>query len=449
MAPSDRILLEPLSASCRAWLTNLLCRALPRAGGIVLRSNGQLLLHPGFDIDILVPEAALADLIRDVEPDGAGPLLLLERRGPAGVKLAVFDLSATSDTGRAWLLIDVQTVLRLGQHRLAPTDIATAARQEDGATYPVPDAAWQSLLDVVQDYRKSRPPHDEPAALVRFTTHHHAMAGRLGLLSGDNTGGLGRLLGIASYREAAATQQTWRNRLSRRMLRDLFFIHHHDVALVCVSGPDGVGKSTLVGNILQKLSQYPLQTAAFHHTRLVKERMATQSQRRRSLTWRLLRLVVPESLRQPFRTLLGEYGYARNLNREIADQHLAGQLTLTDRYAYDRCLKMRLHRKSLLQRILAWATVLLMRRPRLLIVPVDTPPAIHARKTELSERQIAWYYDQMRRIVRWRRIETLWLTLPNTPQNLAMQATRAILLALGDDLFAMIGRYEKRRATRP
>ena len=221
--------------------------------------------------------------------------------------------------------------------------------------------------------------------------------------------------------------------------------------LFAVSGPDGVGKTALVEAMKPILAGYPLPVSYIHPTTLVKDAAwirrntgrsgsaapAAAPERRVSLAraaWRQFALPV---LRRAATVLIGELNYAHRVNRTIREEALANRIIISDRYVYDRFVKMPLLRKEPVQ---MWAISLncrLMASPRLTFILSDASENIHRRKPELMISEIAEYEDKLLstcahygapyRVVR---------VSGRPPAALASEVIVLLLGAAGEELFA-------------
>lgn len=164
-----------------------------------------------------------------------------------------------------------------------------------------------------------------------------------------------------------------------------------------VSGTHGVGKTTVLEVAAPMLKEHGLEVRQFHHvTDVMPGKSSTPKvpqPPRPSTSW--LRRAVPTFVKQIVSSVRDERTYMRGINKILAEAATQGQIALSDRYANDRLVDLRLHRRPLVQRIAVRIVCSLMRRPTLTILLTDDPKAIRSRKQELSETQIAWYQSEL------------------------------------------------------
>lgn len=223
--------------------------------------------------------------------------------------------------------------------------------------------------------------------------------------------------------------------------------------LFAVSGPDGVGKTTLIEAMKPILAGYPLPVSYIHPTTLVKDAAwirrntgrsggaapAAAPERRVSLAraaWRQFALPV---LRRAATVLIGELNYAHRVNRTIREEALANRIIISDRYVYDRLVKMPLLRKEPVQ---MWAISLncrLMASPRLTLILSDASENIHWRKPELTSKEIADYEGKLLATCAHYGAPHRVVTVSGrTPAALAAEVIVLLLGAAGEELFAVL-----------
>jgi len=105
------------------------------------------------------------------------------------------------------------------------------------------------------------------------------------------------------------------------------------------------------------------------------------------------RRVVPHQLKLLISSAQDELRYVRGVNRIIAKAAAEGRVALSDRYAYDRLIDLRLRRRPLIHRVAVRIVCSVMRRPTLTILLADDPNAVFQRKQELTIAEIAKYQD--------------------------------------------------------
>ncbi len=223
--------------------------------------------------------------------------------------------------------------------------------------------------------------------------------------------------------------------------------------LFAVSGADGVGKTTLVEAMKPILAGYPLAVSDFHPTSLVKDAAWTRRTAGRGdgatpaaasagpvslarAAWRRLALPV---LRRAVAVLIGEFNYAHRVNQTIREEALANRIIISDRYVYDRFVKMPLLRD---EPVRTWAIAMncrLMAPPRLTLILSDAAENIRRRKPELTANEIADYEDKLRAAcVRYGAPYRVVPVNGRAPAALASEAVVLLLGAAGEELFAAL-----------
>lgn len=165
-----------------------------------------------------------------------------------------------------------------------------------------------------------------------------------------------------------------------------------------VSGAHGAGKTTVLEAIGPMLRESGLTVRQFHHVTDVMPGKSTtpaaprQDDDRPRAWWRRC---IPRFIKLIVASILDERCYMRGVNAILEEAKEAGQIALSDRYAYDRLVDLRLRQRPLIQRAAVWIVCTLMRRPTLTVILQDEPEAIYRRKQELTVPQIAWYQREL------------------------------------------------------
>ena len=174
--------------------------------------------------------------------------------------------------------------------------------------------------------------------------------------------------------------------------RPLFFV---------VSGAHGVGKSTAIEACDALLRERGVAVRRFHHivdgrpdkTTAARQRPDKQTVGHGAASW--WRSIVPKPVKRLITSALDELCYVRGINRILAEAASRDRIALSDRYAYDRLVDLRLRRRPLIQRLAVRVVCALMRRPTLTILLTDDPAAVRERKQELTEEEIARYQNDL------------------------------------------------------
>lgn len=376
---------------------------------LILRNRESLPERSGFDIDILLDEQGRKTAIKICETVAKNHGIVAVHNNK---RIACFDLQYDITTQRNWALIDLQTIYAFGQTQYTVQDMLK-----------MPEGERDTLIQNVQDARKGRTSKD-----------------------------VQRKLGITPYAKPKDIPLSKLQKIKRVILKHGFFIHMHAMPFIVISGPDGVGKTTLLTNILRLFDSLPLKTANFHHTGLGKNKSkkATQNQdikeEEMSLIRRLRRRYTPVFIKKIYGAITGETRYAMQINTEIVKNFYSSTLTFSDRYIYDREIKMRmLPDKMRISKITTRINSYLMRKPSILIIPTDKPDAIFTRKQELQIDEIKTYYDELKNIIQNRKFPCIHYVdiAGKTPEDLGIETTKMILQSLSPVLFNAIGTYEK------
>ena len=163
---------------------------------------------------------------------------------------------------------------------------------------------------------------------------------------------------------------------------------------ITISGADGVGKSTLLDVLTDKLISDGYKIYSFHHREISKQKLMSK----KSINARLsipdhIFKIIKHSLRI-FRLDLikEEFFYYKKLKEHISTGITSGNIVIVDRYIYDRHVQFKIQKNAPISRMLSIALFsFLLPKPDLAIILKATPEIIHARKPELSVEEITLY----------------------------------------------------------
>ncbi|PCJ99936.1 MAG: hypothetical protein COA45_03745 [Zetaproteobacteria bacterium] len=371
---------------------------------LILRDKAALPKRSGFDIDLLIDEGNRKDIIA----------LCLKIAAEHGVlalhndkRVALFYLSYEGSY-RNWAILDLQSAYKFGAQNMNVHDMLD-----------MPEGQRETLIKNVQAARK-------------------------GTASKD----IQQQLGITPYAKPQTQTLSYLQKIKRMILMRAFFIHMHTPSFIVISGPDGVGKTTLLRNILRLFETLPFNTANFHHTGLgkAKTKPVESKEENMSLGRRLRRRYTPKAIKVIYGSISGELRYAMRINKEVMTNFYRGTLTFSDRYIYDRTVKMHmLPDKLWITKIATRINAYLMRNPTVMIVPTDSAKAIFKRKQELQPDEIIRYYDDLTGVMKRCSVPCMHEigVAGKSPEELAVEATQYILHSLSPLIFRSIGMYER------
>jgi len=202
--------------------------------------------------------------------------------------------------------------------------------------------------------------------------------------------------------------------------------------LFVISGSHGVGKSTTLPLVVDKLKKAGYSVHGFHHRLKERNNIASgvmgtsDSTARFSLrrAWRRL----PKPVRLTVVALLDAHSYAHKISSKVKKLRKNGSLALADRYVYDQLIDLSL-RKHPFRNILAFGLASrIMTRPTLTIVLTDQPERIHSRNPELTISQNAKYQDTLIQLLGSRKIPYQEVSVfDRTPKEVANEVSHIII----------------------
>ena len=161
-----------------------------------------------------------------------------------------------------------------------------------------------------------------------------------------------------------------------------------------VSGAHGVGKTTVLEACGALFECRGVAVRRFHHIvdGVPNKTAHGRSGRRPGSWWRRL---VPAPVKMMITATLNELRYVRGITRILAQAAAEATIALSDRYAYDRLVDLRLRHRPLVQRAAVRVVCAWLRHPTLTIMLTDDPAAVYRRKQELTQDEIARYQDDL------------------------------------------------------
>ena len=202
--------------------------------------------------------------------------------------------------------------------------------------------------------------------------------------------------------------------------------------LFVISGSHGVGKSTTLPLVVDKLKKAGYSVHGFHHRLKERNNIASgvtgtsDSTARFSLrrAWRRL----PKPVRLTVVALLDAHSYAHKISSKVKKLRKSGSSAIADRYVYDQLIELSL-RKHPFQNILAFEIASrLMQQPSLTIMLTDCPERIPSRNPELSVAQNAKYQDTLLQLLRSRKIPYQEISVfRRTPEEVANEVSSKII----------------------
>ena len=263
-------------------------------------------------------------------------------------------------------------------------------------------------------------------------------------VSGDRESGSGFLI----------RSQVWK-KSKRKILsciaQYVFFLPIVQPRLFVISGPDGVGKSSVCLQLDQLLDDLPLEYDIFHHTRYVKDSITSNLRADivlpRSFFYRffrfLWRITIPERVKKLTIAGLNETRYLYRINEKICRTVFEDKIGIADRYAYDRYVKSKLTGKPRWQTWLFLTTAVVAKKPRMIFLIQDNPDAVIERKQELSVQQIDDYQKSIHRVIKRLRVPHKLINVKGRKaEEVACEIFDHMLRQVGGELFSLSSAWE-------
>ena len=425
---------------------------------VVLRDAELLPSQSGFDVDLICQPSDFSNLLKIIrEIEVVLPVVVLSSNEKK--RIVIFYCSA-DETYRNSAILDFQFEIKIGNNAASSAEICEKAELLDNGVMQ-PSKAWQHFLRVVQSVKKNETlsPSQEKLHSILKTKQGASLFKRfikdISALSAEPSSpkwlsDFALQTDIKPYAIPKAIRESSFESIKQRILGKLFFIHRKRIAFIVISGPDGVGKTTLLNNINAIFRGFPILIDSFHHTTLVKSSTDMSKTPHHlkienlSFLRTMRRKFTPPIVKSIYSAIVSELSYATKINTRVNDNFQQGKLTFSDRYIYDRTIKMGMAKgKSKLSKHLTKLSTSLMRRPEITIIPIDKPSNILRRKKELTLIQIEQYYQQLNLFFPEKQNNCLRIIIKDSsPEQLAISVSNQILSLLGEQVFKYIGKYE-------
>lgn len=232
------------------------------------------------------------------------------------------------------------------------------------------------------------------------------------------------------------------------------FVKYNAPAYFAVLGPEGVGKTTTCGLVVDAFARLPVRFRHFHHVHEWKPPARPDAAARRApgalsqapqgrtlpeSVRRLRRALVPAALAGWIRPLLAEVEYMDRVSGLLTQTSRARQIVLSDRYCYDRNVLWTHMKKSSGQRFASDLQCRIMRRPKLAFLLQDDPALIHARKPTLTTENIARHQHLLVETCERFRVPYEIVRLDGRPPNaVAAHLVQRMISTVNDDLFDLL-----------
>ncbi len=168
--------------------------------------------------------------------------------------------------------------------------------------------------------------------------------------------------------------------------------------IIVISGPDGVGKTTVINELSNRLLSYPINFKTVHHMdwkkdmKIKRAKSALKSRKKFSLKG-FIKLFSPRPINYILNLLRGEYDYIKSLSKIFLNAYNQSELCIMDRYVIDRyAKKIAIGRNDISTKITKNVKKFIS-KPILNINLIDDPKNIIKRKQELNEKEILIYQD--------------------------------------------------------
>ena len=216
--------------------------------------------------------------------------------------------------------------------------------------------------------------------------------------------------------------------------------------VIVISGPDGVGKTTIINELSNRLLSYPINFKTAHHMDWKKnikiKRAKLSSKHRGNFSLKgFIKLFIPRPINYILNLLRGEYDYIKSLRKIFYNAYYQSELCIMDRYIIDRYAKKIAIGHNDISTKITKIVMKFISRPILSISLIDEPKEIIKRKQELNKKEISIYQDIL---INGNSGKTVKVN-GRLPNEIAVEINQIIFnLIPNKRLFSLIGSFEKR-----
>ena len=433
----------------------------------VLRNYEEFWDRTGFDIDILIDKESLTDAMDILKIEAkANDLFIscLSKVNSEKIFISNFD---SSNESRCWIYFDLQSSIDCydRKYRFALNDLHLINYSINEATIVVLSEEWQFFFflhkhfkenrnDINYDYLKNIYKENESKyfkIINQIFKKEIADSIHRNLLESNNKKEIKYLRDIlfnpTSPQLFGDLKQKINHYIIKLMFSPLFLNQRLRAPVIVVSGPDGVGKTTLINELSKILLSFPINTDLVHHMYWKKKmklnKIASQEVKSfKNIFKTVLRKIIPRPITHIINLCLGEYYYIKSLSKIFYNSYSNSSLVILDRYIIDRYAKMISIGKNDRSTKITKGVIPFLKKPLVQIYLLDDPHKIAKRKQELNEKQISLYQNIL---LEQNKGEVVWVNNRN-PHEIALQIARITFDYLEDKkLFSLIGSWENKQ----
>lgn len=417
-------------------------------GGFI-RDYESLPERSGFDIDIILDmskEAHIKNIVIELAASRGLLITLIPARTGVRRVIVAFVIDATNPLQPPdYLFIEMHGGV-VSPHFKLPIEYSDMEFVFEKGL-PVPTSQWQDLMLFRKALKKRA--FDIPPKLIQRLSENK-LYGSIFKYSPEEAIGKEK---VRDLKVESGKRPAWMESLARNVF--LFTpLKKEQSFLFSIQGPDGVGKSTVIDELIRLFSALPINLNTFHHMSSSKENVnssqrailesATQDEKSENVPLHRVFLrfsyrFLPRGLKQYWLNFLAYSMYTTNINRQVHAGWESSTVFLCDRYFDDRYMKMHMNSPKDCTPWLGWIFGRIIERPKISFLLLDEPKNIIARKQELTIDEI----EQLSKLIevsivsRAGNLHKLSVT-DQSARDVAITIFQHIILSLDTDILSII-----------
>lgn len=428
---------------------------------LVVRDYENLPERSPKDVDWLISKDLWKPFINNItEIASEESLVCVSQTLEKGALILVIDPRDIGEQ-RTWLYFEIREQIDIGNdNSISAVDVDI----QYNSFLPIPSDSWRLLFMFLQSIRKNKVNkyYDEIEKLVKEDSNNSFQCRKYFDVSDENILEiLNDKIKIDKFRDDLNLRlpvpkkiytDSWKTKLKDKIFKKIYIMNIYNPELFILSGPDGVGKTTICSEVNKIFSRLPLPFTTFHHITGWKRGMNSEKAKANGniskvndvgIIHKILRIIyrnLPDSIKQVWVISSGYHIYSKNLNISIFSNYKKNRIMLVDRYIYDLMIKNLINKYG--TKFNNYLHGYITKKPKLCIILEDKPGNIYKRKQELTEESILKYQGLLKNVMKKLNVNNSVVNIENKSKNeIASIVAKLILENSSESLITMFRKH--------